>query len=109
MVILTEEEEKRHVEIADTIAGIVYTSAVDALEEMHATEVTEDISLAISLATGQVAYDKVIELTEGMSREDILKFYTHILGMYGMQNMMNNPMYSMKVIAKSYINKKDKP
>lgn len=110
----TPEEEGQFTDLIDEMAGIALEGSLNAIKdiEQNSGKLPDlddlDVTDSINMAIGQVAIDKVIELSKDWPKELMIRFIANLASSQAIQMMNKQPDYIMKVAIMNMIKKQRK-
>lgn len=101
MKFLNPEEEATYSKLADTVAYVTFTESLKSVQDLPTIEdIDTETTLAVSNAVSEISFDKLLELTKDMSKEQIVKFLTTSISTVVMAAMNQHPEYTLQVMTK---------
>jgi len=98
-IIFEKEEMADYENIMTKIACLLYLESKKALMELNKRDISTADTDAIGLAAGQILYDDIIELTEDMSREELVKFFAQSSIAFQIKNMNDDAEYRHEIMS----------
>src|SRR6478609_9722594 len=106
MKVLDKGEEASYNIFMDSIACCVFKESLKGIKECNDNNIDPTkTSIEIGMSVGQIALDKVIELTKDMDRDTLLKWFTEIAVVNVVSRMHESPTYRLKIGILSGIKK----
>jgi len=100
--IIPKEEEMAYAIFSGRVAYCILSNSSNSIQELHKTNSdVEGNTEEIGLAVGQIVYDKVIELTKDMPREQLVKYLAEAIfdSASGMMTLNPNYLHALLLIG----------
>lgn len=102
MKILEQKDKEEYENLMDEVSVVLFKHSLKSISDLSDVNIepSMDNIHEIEMAVGQPCLDKVIELTEKMDRDKILRFLTEILTAHSTSVMVAHPDYQKKIMMK---------
>lgn len=101
------EKEAEYSEFMDSVACSIFSESLKGIQSLSSTGMDDSTirenAGSIGLAVGQIVFDKVIELSKDMSREDLVRYLAQASAAHVVEHMNSIPAYRTKILIRSML------